>query len=55
MSIGCIECLRGGKWQAIKEHSSLSKLGLAHMRHLIVTASSNNSVDDGFSDHLGAM
>jgi len=38
-----------------KEHSSPRKLGLAHMRHLVLVASSNNCVDNGFSDHLNAM
>jgi len=36
------------------EHSSPSKLSLAHMRHLVFVASSNNQVGDGCGDHLGA-
>jgi len=43
------------KRQAIKEHSTPSELHLAHMRHFVLTASSNNSVHDGFGDHLGTM
>jgi len=43
------------KWQVSKEHFSPSKLGLAHKRHLVLIASSNSHVDDGFSDHLDAM
>jgi len=41
--------------QGIKEHSSPSKLGLAHVRHLVLVASSNNSVDSRFYDHVGFM
>jgi len=30
-------------------------LGLVHMRHLVLLASLDNCVDDGFGDHLDAM
>jgi len=32
-----------------------SKLGLAHMKHLVLAFSSNSCIDNGFGDHLGAM
>jgi len=44
-----------GAHQAIIEQSSPRNLGLAHMRHLVVTISSNSSVDDGLNDSLGVI
>lgn len=31
------------------------KFDLAHMRHCVLIASSNNTIDDVFSDHYGDM
>jgi len=44
-----------GASETIWQHSSPSKIDLAHMMHLVFVASLNNNVYNVFGDHLGAM
>jgi len=55
ISSGRVEWPCRGKGQVIREHFSPSKLGLTHMRHLILVASLDSHVDNGFGDHFSAL
>lgn len=45
----------GDKWNSLRTFLWLCKLGLAYVRHFVLVASLDNSIDNGFSGHLGTI